>query len=490
MKKYFYRSILLATCSVVLINSIVTTPAIADDDSTAALATSGILAAGTTAAIAIALASNSNNNTTNYTYSNMMFFGDSQTEIGNGPENLTLYNSQSSSDGIAINVYVPISNPVNTETDSMLVDGLEFPPTTSISDFTMTLPPQLSICDANGICSARYFRSINWVEYFIYNATLNNRNLITPPIDLRPWIIQYSQSSPGTINQSVDYAWYSALSNDSCIYPNYTPVTCPTNLASGLYNAQENYRVGQSPTDPVGNRNLFNTVIIPNTQKQVELFADDLENNRVKVNDKTLYIIWTGANDLSVGFGQFIACRIQTPENNCLDTWTTYRNVTIPNEIAGPNNNNSVVNRLISLGAKHIFVIGQYDLGLTPEAGDARFIFPFSEWTSEFNNALKTDIEQIATNNASSGVTVKYIDIQDPINLAVAPGTGYALTVAASEKCDMPSGNAETIATKLLQGDAVSCTQDVDPKPIGWWNNAHISTQLNQVVANAVLNNV
>lgn len=456
-----------------------------------------LIAGGTMAAMLTALtlyhgnnSSSSSSSDSSTTYSNVIIFGDSQSDIGNMPENETLYTS-STQTNIATNVYVPISNPVDTTTDSILSFSdldIEFPPTTNTTSFSMTLPSQLSICDGTGEsgCSTRSKRSLNWAQYFLYNGTLSDYDLFPSGTDLRPWIIQYEQSATPTIYQSIDYAWDSARSDDTCVDFDGNSVTCGT--AEEIYTTQNDYRTGQSVTDPAGNITKRGEVIIPNAQKQVELFAQDVAAGKVKVNDNTLYIVWTGANDLSDGFEQYLAC-LASSGSDCEATWLTDRSTTIPNEIVG-SNSSSVVSRLLalndsSIAVKHILVIGQYDLGLTPGVVKLGGVFNFNSWITEFNQSLETDISNNFSDN-SYGATVEYADIQSGVNLAVqsANGGGYITNTENGEECVNPTGNgASTIVPALLSGSAASCTNDVDPTPIGWWNDSHLGTQFQQLIA-------
>ena len=75
-------------------------------------------------------------------FSNAMFFGDSFSDFGNGPDSLTFDGEPldgeffSSNSGIFNNIYVPMSNPVNRRRE-VIFPGLncDFHPPTEVPDF-------------------------------------------------------------------------------------------------------------------------------------------------------------------------------------------------------------------------------------------------------------------------------------------------------------------------------------------------------------------
>jgi hypothetical protein len=419
-------------------------------------------------------------------YSNVIIFGDSQSDIGNGPESLTYYelNAATGANKIATALYVPISNPINAKTEKVLSNiNIDFPPSSRLKQFKLTLPQALPIC-TNGTCYAKKHRSLNWVEYFIYNAAKNG--LISAPVDLRPWIMQYKQRSKGLINQSVDYAWYSAMSNAQCSHAPfpYAPMPCTSgrlSLSASIYQKQRLYRKKQSKIDSKANASLRYQMIIPSLQKQIELFKSDLRSHKVLVNSNTLYIVWTAVNDIGSAFQLYGKKEISS---NTLKYQLQYR---IPNLIAG-NDESSIVNQLIKLGAKHIVVLGQYNLGLTPGALAKRHLGLVRHIIIDKANQLimlyNTSLRNLITRNFDS-TQVKYIDIQEPIAQLVfdhGPLSVYAQTLG--EMCD-----ASVSQEGIQKGEAVSC-YDNNNRFIGWWNQAHLSTQFNQLIASTVLENL
>ncbi|MEM9242860.1 MAG: hypothetical protein AAGA27_02230 [Pseudomonadota bacterium] len=420
-------------------------------------------------------------------YSDILVIGDSQSDIANGPENQTLIDPIA--DKIATNLYVPISNPVNPQKDNILPSlskkGFKFPVVSN--HFIMTLPPQADIC-ASGKCSKRKYLPLNWVSYFLYNA--QKKNLITSPIDLRPWIIQYKQPiTNASLNQSVDYAWYSAMSGNTCNRFDYTPTPCtstkyPNNLSNSLYYGQKYYRDNQSKNNAKANIELREkTVIIPGAQQQVALFKSDLKNHRIKVNSDTLYIVWSGSNDISLAFSTYLGIHI-------LQFIKQIRH-TIPDKIANTNNQQSVVSQLINLGAKNILVVGQYNLGFTPtlftmlpnvirnNSVMKSIVISFVGFlTSCFNASLKKNLA--AYHLKYPNIHIAYVDIATPIKQQLSRNNAVNYYNTLGQRCE------DTAVSDIKNGDAVNC-YDAPSHPLGWWNNSHVATQLNQLIAYSIL---
>jgi hypothetical protein len=416
-------------------------------------------------------------------FSNVIIFGDSQSDIGNGPENLTIYDqSSASSPHYAANIYVPISNPVNTEKDIILPKlPIKFPPMNGVQDerFTLTLPNKLPLCHQDH-CYRKAFRSLNWSEYFIYNAV--EQNIVHSPADFRPWVIQYHRADDPSIHQSVNYAWYAAMSTGQCHRFDYTVCPCTMDhltLSDSVYHAQNKYRYHQTTDNMAKNMELRHALIIPSTQKQIQMFKNDLVHHKVIVNNRTLYIVWTGANDIAAAFTKMQ--KKQISKSNFFQTLTR----DIPTTIAGKNNH-SIVQQLLSIGAKHIIIVGQYNLDLVPgilteyktKTQRLKAVKAMMRISHAYNAALYQIIK-----TSYSPVLVQFVDIETPINeLIFKKHMFFSYLQTLGESCIN-----HTNQNKFMEGDAVSCfTGDVN-FPIGWWNDFHLSTQLNQVIAHAIL---
>ena len=418
-------------------------------------------------------------------FSNVIFFGDSLTDVGNFPESLTL-EGDTSGDGLFTNLYVPIANPLNPIRDRILPGlPLLFPPTNGGNFFfSQTLPEQLQLCSTQKGCVDRRFRSVNWTQYFMYNAVL--RLLVAPGANYRPWI-ELFRASPeeGNVRQSVNYAFGAALSGGDCANWDQDPIDCTIpgeDLQNSVFMTQEDYRTNQSPTDSSDNLDRRSKVIIPGLRKQIEMFAEDKAVGRIKVNDDTLYTIYTGANDLAVAFQKFV-------DGGSFEDFLIALNVTIPSEIAGKDNPESGVNALLDLGAKNILIIGQFNLGLTPTLLNMADVgtplekhevaAAFAELLAMFNNSLQNRIQEF--NNDMIG----YVDIQRPIREAadsflIGARRGYFKTIG--ERC------IDDVERRIQNGLAASCFSRRDVRiPVGFWNDSHLGSQYYQLIANAVL---
>ena len=422
-------------------------------------------------------------------FSNVIIFGDSLSDLGDFPDSKTMFGGVSVS-GIFWNLYVPIGNPVNPAKDRILPGlHLRFPPINGGTDlFKVTLPRQQELCaNENGQsnCVERQYRSINWTEYLVYNGVL--RGLFAPRADLRPWIKQYEEPSP-SIRQSVNYAYGGALSNGDCTNCDQDQVSCTVgslSLQESVFQRQSEYRNLQTTDDPNANIALRSKVIVPALRKQIEMFTEDLKSGRVQVNKDTLYIVFSGSNDIGSAFEDFVDNQISFAD------FLEALSFTIPREIAGRDKFDSAVNLLRSpiIGAKHILVLGQYNLGLTPELiSDANVdgLLPrhavaaaFNQLFNLYNGALQRRISDFRSD------TVQYVDIQTPIGNAaesffVGFRRGYFFTIG--DQC------VEATSSIIQQGEAASCFTRKDvPIPIGFWNDAHLSTQYYQLLAAAVL---
>lgn len=426
--------------------------------------------------------------------SNVFFFGDSQTDIGNVPESMTAYNPTSGHDGngtepFTFNTYVPISNPVDTRNIFIVPGtGIKRPAESNNNRFLyQDLPDQLQICDNSNpdkSCADRQYRSINWVTYLMYTASkkelINNGE--NKRANLRPWIVQYKETTQdgkaSTLYQSVDYAWVGALTPDLCsdMDQNQQERGCGTEngktLDKSLYQAQQRYRNHQSPTDALENNILSKKVFIPGVKKQIQLFKEDLAAGRVKIDKRSLFIVWTGANDVAYHYKKDII------DSNNYGKFYLFLTKTLPDQIAGKHD--SVVTQLVKAGAKNIIIVGQYNLGLIPEYYSNATVLPFNFLAKLANSKISENV--VERNKEYGGVSIKYVNIQQPINYYLLNGHFMA---TVGQRCD----SIENKRSSLLNGDAVSCHRNEIQSILsyGWWNDAHLATQMNQVIASTIL---
>lgn len=432
-------------------------------------------------------------------YSNVIFFGDSLTDIGNFPPSI-MYSGDHSQSGIFTNLYVPISNPVlpidGTAVNDKILPGLKyihaFPPLSDGTDFRMTLPPQPQIYD-HGIGHQRRYYALSWAEYFTYNGI--KAGLLQAGTDLRPWVLQFKRqrdNASATLSDSVNYAWASALSNNICSDFNYDAQACDTpqmNMAAYLNQQQLNYRQHQHTDDADANISLRDKLVIPGTPKQIELFQADLAQHRINVDHNTVYIIWTGANDISVAFGQFNA-------HKNIFAFIKALVQTIPNSVIA--NAQQLLKALpADKQPKVILLAGQINLSLTPEFFDRLHLNHASVGKKQltanivsllatlYDHALKTKLDKLHRQGQLQ--MVHYVDLQTPVTQWATLTQYYHNSIG--QKCE--TALSPTAATSLATGGAISCFnttgQILDSMPILFWNGAHGSQQFEQIIANTML---
>jgi phospholipase/lecithinase/hemolysin len=395
----------------------------------------------------------------NAAYSNLIVFGDSQSDIGNMPESSNIGTiAPAYYDGLPYNLYIPNSNPVygdQNNADDSLFQQL----------FNVTyLPAQPLIND-----KVRAGRSVNWSQYLF--VTLKAQEQITSSVFV-PWISLYAYPQLSAQNVSVNYAFTSALSTDNCTTQGYTPISAAFCNGPTIFNTQAIYR--QHPND----NDLRQALVIPGVQKQIELFAEDLNAHRITADAHTLYIIWTGANDLTKTFLALI-------EDKDFFTFNHKLTQDIPALIAGQDPS-SAVSRLYALGARHIVIIAQHNLGLAPQASrlthtDGTFIgrylnaYLLNLFILRYNLALSEQVD--ALQKRYPDLILTEVNLQRLFNrLSFLPGKPFFKHLG--QPCQ--SKDAATYDA-ILRGDLVICTDYL------YWNRGHMTYQGNRLVAEAIL---
>lgn len=393
-------------------------------------------------------------------YSNLIVFGDSQSDIGNMPESSnTNLHSAGYYEGLPYNLYVPISNPVYG--DQNTPQDLPYQKLFNTDE----LPTQPMINH-----SIRAGRSVNWSQYLF--AYLKGQGQIQSPA-LIPWIKLYdTPTTPKNI--SVNYAFAGALSNHHCADEIYHPLPDAFCTEAAIFNTQNIYRL-RSYDD-----HLRFAIAIPGVQRQIDLFRNDLNEQSVQVDAHTLYIIWTGANDLTDAF--FLLFK-----GGSLKDFYTALTVTTPDLIAGLND--SAIVELYRLGARNIVVLSQHNLGLTPKASlvtqmSGSFIgrylnaYAFDLLTIRYNIALAQRI--VILQEHYPDLKLQYVDLNHPFNrLSLYPSAPFFahLGLACQNK------DASTYKA-IVHGDLVTCTDYL------YWNAAHMTYQGNRIVAEQIIDSI
>jgi phospholipase/lecithinase/hemolysin len=415
----------------------------------------------------------------NRAYSNVIFFGDSLSDIGNIPQS-SILNPEKYPD-LSLLSYVPISNPViniisGTDTEEFQVPGTTDKknkykyPDIKLIDSELFKQPLL-----NG--NRRQSRSLSWTQYFV-NMAFERGMLKTK--SLYPWTRVYSSNfKPADNLYSVDYAWASALAGKDCHNFNFAPIG--NNISTKeIYLKQKMFREKSS------DKKLLFNIPIPGAARQAEMFNCDLKDKKIYVDSKTLYIIWIGANDISKAFSKLY----KTFSIKSFLSFYRQINSTIPDKIAG-NNDNSVLYKLIHSNAKpkNIIIMSQFNLGITPEAfiecGTIGNTFLehgvaglFSLMTSTFNSSLQDKIKSFKKPNE---VSIKFLDLHGRLtnlesdhfwNPLSSPGpfnSKYGKDYLTDHLRQMQKGNAGNALEYLF------------------WNEAHLSSPGQQFIANELL---
>ncbi len=371
-------------------------------------------------------------------YSNLIVFGDSQSDIGNFPESSNLSNPQH----IPYNLYVPFSNPVSTFKDP-------------------NLPTQSTIN-----ATTRQAFSRNWVEMLF--GALSLTDAINQNSVLVPWIDVYTYHAPK--GASVDYAVAGALSTNNCNNEAFKAFADSDCTEENFYATQALYR--NAPE----NDQLRAQVVIPGTQKQIAFLAQDIKNQKVQVDANTLYIIWTGANDLALSLTNLL---------NNKNVGEFYRNITkiIPNAIAGPQD--SVITQLYALGARNIIIISQPNWGLAPEtnkftglnkSATARYInaYLLNLLIANYNLALAKNIAMLQKQYPD--LSLNYIDTESLLNrVSMYPDSFFLATLG--QACETQD---DATYQALLAGNPVDCNHYL------YWNASHMSNIGQAILSKAI----
>lgn len=390
-------------------------------------------------------------------FSNLIVFGDSQSDIGNLPESANAgVEGPFYYQGLPYNLYVPLSNPVYGDQDNA-TDQL-FHNLFNAAD----LPQQPLINQ-----SIRAGRSVNWSQYLF--VTLKAKGALLSESYI-PWVRLYGNPGHYPQNISVDYAFAGALSYHHCADEGYTEMEDTFCTPAAIFNTQNIYRMHPNDDD------LRRAVAVPGVQKQIELFADDVKAGRLEATPDTLYVLWSGANDLTNSFLHLLT-------GGTLKDFYQQMSQNVPDMLAG---NDSAITKLYDLGARNIVIMTQQNLGLTPEAStltkmDATFIgrylnaYVLNFLVLRYNLALINKV--MILQKRYPDLHLHIINLQELFNrLSLRPGTPFYknLGLACQNK------DADTYKA-ILHGDLVICTDYL------YWNRAHMTYQGNRAIAESVI---
>lgn len=271
-------------------------------------------------------------------YSNVIVFGDSLSDIGNMPESPAL-TEPAMNNTMALNLYVPIANPYMPYKKTYRVPGsarsYTYPQTTDLPQ-----PPML----VKGKLYSRQFKSLTWPQFFVHEAYLNKQL----PIDgIQPWVVWYSK--PANNSVSIDYAFSGAVTDNLCRNFEYQKPN-PSCTQQSIYAGQASYRKDGFDRKL---KNNVNSVQIPGVLRQVRMFHQDHLKYKNLGGRDTLYIIYIGGNDMNLSLLELSQKKFRAALDRVL--FQTTENVS------------KAVNRLITQdGAHHIVVMNLLDMGQSP----------------------------------------------------------------------------------------------------------------------------
>ena len=272
-------------------------------------------------------------------FDHVIFFGDSLSDIGDMPMSPTLI--EPATRQIALNLYVPISNPI-------IPDGPDYtvPMTHMKLPYPIASPSQMPMLDVHGQIFARLYHSLNWTQFFLTQA--QHQGLVSDQQPLVSWVWWrwYSHRV-----RSIDFAFAGATSQNNCRDFEYQHPN-PFCTANSVFNAQHPYRMAGF-TQIKSKNNTVNGVQIPGLNKQVSFFIQAAKTHPGLATKNTLYIIFIGGNDLNLGL---------------LDLTQHHYLATLSALMHGMQHNVSTAITTLTKqeGAQHIVVMNLFDMRLTP----------------------------------------------------------------------------------------------------------------------------
>lgn len=209
-------------------------------------------------------------------FSNMIVFGDSLSDGGNFPESQKIWwnpAAEKTVENAVAQLYVPFTNPVDTRSTQTAWPVLD----------EHYLSKQVLIENQK---SPRKYRSISWPQFFLMFA---EKSQLTKSAIIAPSDLLNTRQIPSQL--SFNYAWGYATSTKHCVNPYDYAITHCT--AHSINQARKQYLL-----DPSDHHYL--NLEIPGLFEQVHLFQKDYREHKVSVDQHTLYVFWTGGNDLII----------------------------------------------------------------------------------------------------------------------------------------------------------------------------------------------
>jgi phospholipase/lecithinase/hemolysin len=409
--------------------------------------------------IIISLSSTTAIASTSMSFDRAIFFGDSLSDIGNFPEPKN-YLPAEKKDIPLYNLYVPVSNPVNSD---LYGKSFDIPDNTEVK---WLYPNKRFLNEATtfeGLIdnNKRTYKSINWIEYLVYNNF--SKNLLTSSAIYR---------NNKTINKniSIDYAWVGALSIDGFGDEDQ-------NTVKGSFGQNNLLKIKDKYTADGGQSS---DIIIPGVMKQVEYHIDNLDKGLVPKDSNTAYFILVGGNDISETLKNdllgFHLKRFLHKIGSTISYGTIAKNV------------KASVDMLINkAGAKHIYVLTLLNVANLPTAyhqSSNYIIRSFIQGIIKHTvNSYNKQLSKIFSTNEYNNV-VTLLPIASQLNELAKEGR-FSYSVDNGLTCIDNMSGADSTNPNIN-----NCNYDNDTKTYFAWNNSHLSTIVNQFMAYEVISNI
>lgn len=221
--------------------------------------------------------------------SNLIVFGESLSDGGNFPESANIWwnpSSEKTMSNAVAQFYVPFSDPVDTSTLTTARPTLD----------DRYLSKQAGI---TGQTSPRKYRSISWPQFFLAMTTATH---ITKSDIISPSHLLSTRQIPA--DYSFNYAWGYSTSGKGCVNPYYAHYAACD--AKTISTARENY-----VTHPTMDN--YEQLQIPGLGEQVKLFIQDHHDHKVVIDKNTVYVFWTGGNDLIIASSDMLKKHVPWP---------------------------------------------------------------------------------------------------------------------------------------------------------------------------------
>lgn len=401
-------------------------------------------------------------------YSRLIVFGDSLSDIGNMPASPSLIEPRFKT--IALNLYVPISNPSINRTPknyTLVTSGKKYP-------FPAHAPQPLPPLQVRQKTISRNAYSLSWPQFFSSRAA---RAHMLKTSEIWPWFWWKTHKSSHK-NISIDYAWAGAVTDNLCRDFSYQNPNKNCDAASILA-GQAAYRATgfQNPSGKT-----ITAVEIPGLGKQVQLFLADSQQHPEIANSNTLYAILIGGNDLNLAL-------LDLKKGNLLSSFDRVLHS------AKMRIRQSLETLIEQRGARHIVLFNLFNTsqipyiqteiwktGLIPIKDKPKFIRFSRLMTHIYNQELNFVVQRIHNryNKHAHQVDIQLFDFYK-IMQKVQDLPAFSSTKTRYETCLGTS----TAQPADYYTNINNCMHGKDKYL--FWNGAHPAMYLNQVIADELV---